>query len=146
MFQEPSTRTDICCRPAEGPPPVLVLAGEPQSARAARRFVAEYLAHHVPEAAEEHVNTVVLVACELAGNAIRYGTEPGDFFRVVIGADDRRTRVEVHDPVRRRPRRRPRSEARSRGRGLLVLDALCDGRWGVEDIPLGKAVWAEVPR
>ncbi|MGA5577928.1 ATP-binding protein [Streptomyces koyangensis] len=133
-------------RPPAGPPPVLVLAGEPQSARAARVFVAEYLAHHVPEATEEHVNTVVLVACELAGDAIRYGTEPGDSFRVVIGADDRRTRVEVHGAVRRRPRRRPRSEARSRGRGLLVLDALREGKWGVEDIPLGKAVWADVPR
>lgn len=146
MFQEPPTRTDVCCRPPEGPPPVLILLGEPRSARAARRFVAEYLAHHAPEAADEHVNTVVLVACELAGNAIRYGTEPGDFFRVVVGTDDRRTRVEVHDPVRRRPRRRPRSEARGRGRGLLVLDALCAGTWGVEDIPMGKAVWAEVAR
>ena len=126
-----------------GLPPILLLASEPQSARAARMFVREYVSHHVPQASEDHVETVVLVTCELVTNSIRYGTEPDDLVRVVIDADDGRTRVEVHDPVRRRPRVRPESDQRDRGRGLLILDFLCH-RWGVTDIPLGKAVWAEV--
>lgn len=126
-----------------GPPPILLLASEPESARAARKFVREYVGYHAPEASEDHVETVVLVTCELVTNSIRYGTEPDDLVRVVIDADDGRTRVEVHDPVRRRPRVRPESDQRDRGRGLLILDFLCH-RWGVTDIPLGKAVWAEV--
>jgi two-component sensor histidine kinase len=127
-----------------GPPPILLLTSEPQSARKARKFVREYVAYHVPRASEDHVENVVLVTCELVTNSIRYGTEPDDLVRVVLDADDGRTRVEVHDPVRRRPRARPESDERDRGRGLLILDSLCAGRWGVTEIPLGKAVWAEV--
>jgi anti-sigma regulatory factor (Ser/Thr protein kinase) len=91
------------------------------------------------------VDTVVLATSELVTNAVRYGTEPGDSFRVMLDADGTRTRVEVHDPVRRHPHRRAESTERTRGRGLLILDALCPGAWGVEDAPMGKAVWAEVP-
>ncbi|WP_326728858.1 ATP-binding protein [Streptomyces phaeochromogenes] len=125
------------------PPPILLLASEPESARAAREFVREYVAHQVPRASDDHVETVVLVTCELVTNSIRYGTEPDDLVRVVIDADDGRTRVEVHDPVRRHPRARPESIERDRGRGLIILDALCVA-WGVSDAVFGKSVWAEV--
>ncbi|MFI2237113.1 ATP-binding protein [Streptomyces chrestomyceticus] len=127
------------------PSAVLTLAGDLQSARLARQFVREYIVCHVPGASADHVDRVTLVVSELVTNSIRYGTEPGDSLRLVLDADGGRTRVEVHDPVRRRPRTRPESGVRTRGRGLLVLDALCPGTWGVDDIPLGKSVWAEVP-
>ncbi|MFI0941317.1 ATP-binding protein [Streptomyces sp. NPDC021020] len=135
----PATHT-----PPTGPPPTVVLADEPESAKAARKFVREFIRYYVPGTSEEHVDTVVLVACELVSNSLRYGTEPGDSVRVVLDADDRRTRIEVHDPVRRHPRVRPVSLERERGRGLLILDALCPEAWGVYDIPFGKATWAEV--
>lgn len=144
MIERWRTDSAACCAPPVGPPPVLLLAGEAQSAKATRNFVREFVPYHVPGVSEEYVETVALVACELVTNAIRYGTEPGDSVRVVLDADDNRTRVEVHDPVRRRPRPRPVSHERDRGRGLIILDALCPGAWGVDDIPLGKAVWAEV--
>jgi hypothetical protein len=48
--------------------------------------------------------------------------------------------------VRRHPHPRPASQHRERGRGLIILDALCAGAWGVEEIPFGKAVWAEIRR
>lgn len=127
-----------------GPPPVLLLASEPKSAKVAREFAREYVVHHFPDASDDYVDTVVLVACELVTNSIRYGTRPDDSVRVELDTDDTRTRVEVHDAVRRRPRPRPESDQRDRGRGLIILDALCPGAWGVNDTRDGKAVWAEV--
>ncbi|MFE4333967.1 ATP-binding protein [Streptomyces sp. NPDC056831] len=143
MIERWRNTAPACCAPPTDPPPVLLLAGKPESAGAAREFVREYIRYQVPDASDDYVETVVLVACELVTNAIRYGTEPGDSLRVILDADHARTRVEVQDPVRRRPRPRPESEQRDRGRGLIILDALCS-TWGVIDAPLGKAVWAEV--
>ncbi|MYY00985.1 ATP-binding protein [Streptomyces sp. ATexAB-D23] len=137
------------CTPLASPPRSLLLAAEPQSVGHARAFTREHVGHHAPHATEHHTDTVVLITSELVTNAYRYGTEPGDLIAVVVDIDDARTRIEVHDPVRRLPRRRaggaePGHEP-TRGRGLLILDALCPERWGVGDRPLGKFVWAEVP-
>ncbi|MBD0707249.1 transcriptional regulator [Streptomyces sp. CBMA291] len=123
----------------------MILASKPQSARAAREFVREFLRHHAPEAPESHVDAVILVTSELVTNAYRYGTENEDLIRVDLHAETDRTHIEVHDPTRRAPRRRPASDERNRGRGLIVLDALCGEAWGVGVRPLGKFVWAEVP-
>ncbi|MFE0132815.1 ATP-binding protein [Streptomyces sp. NPDC059037] len=123
---------------------VLLLPSEPESASTAREFVREHVGHHVPDAGEAYVDNVLLITSELVTNSIRYGTKPDDSVRLVIDTDDRRTRIEVHDPIRRRPRPRPESDQHDRGRGLIILDALCPGQWGVFDTPPGKAVWAEV--
>ncbi|MEU9101991.1 ATP-binding protein [Streptomyces sp. NPDC048361] len=130
--------------PPTGPPSILLLESEPESASVARVFVREFLAFHVRDPSEDHLDAAVLITSELVTNSLRYGTEPGDTVRVVLDVDDLRTRIEVHDPVRRRPRIRRESGERDRGRGLIILDALCPGAWGVNDIPFGKAVWAEV--
>ncbi|MEU4652788.1 ATP-binding protein [Streptomyces sp. NPDC023723] len=144
MTEEHASDMGETCSTFEiGPPPILLLASKPESAGAARAFVREYVGYHLPRARQDYVETVVLVTCELVTNALRYGTEPHDRVRVVIDTDDARTRVEVHDPVRRRPRVRPESDQRDRGRGLLIVDFLCH-RWGVTELPLGKAVWVEV--
>lgn len=121
----------------------LVMAGEPQSAQAARHFARNYVLHNEPDAADDYVDTVELVTSELVTNSIRYGTEqPGDRFTLALHAHGGCTRIEVRDPVRRRPRPRPESLNRDRGRGLLILDLLC--HWGVDDAAFGKTVWAEV--
>ncbi|SEE22077.1 Anti-sigma regulatory factor (Ser/Thr protein kinase) [Streptomyces sp. 2224.1] len=123
-------------------PRQLVLAGEPQSARQARQFARDYVMRSEPGAAEDYVDTIVLVTSELVTNSIRYGTEPGDALALTLHTRRGRTRVEVRDPVRRRPQPRPESHKRDRGRGLLILDELC--HWGVDDAAFGKVVWAEV--
>ncbi|MFD7069141.1 ATP-binding protein [Streptomyces sp. NPDC059913] len=124
------------------------MASEPQSVRCARDFVREFLVHHSPEAPGAHIDVVVLVASELVTNAYRYGTEPHDLIRVILDVEGGRTRIEVHDPVRRAPRRRFASAEQdgesTRGRGLVILDALCPGQWGFENRPFGKFVWAEI--
>ncbi|EFL00417.1 conserved hypothetical protein [Streptomyces sp. SPB78] len=133
-------------RLVEDAPEPLVLPGEPQAARLAREHVRREARLLDPGATDAHLDAVVLVASELVTNAIRYGTEHGDFFAVTVRVCEAGTRIEVRDPVRRRPHRRPESGERQRGRGLFLLDALCPGRWGCDDTPFGKAVWAEVVR
>ncbi|MFH8518845.1 ATP-binding protein [Streptomyces gelaticus] len=136
--------------PPDGPTSTLLLASEPQSVRCARDFVREFIDHHAPGTPGPHIDTVVLVTSELVTNAYRYGTEPGDKIRVVLDAAGERTRVEVHDSVRRTPRHQfahaERDRERNRGRGLVILDALCPGLWGFGDRPFGKFVWVEIPR
>ncbi|MFD5188153.1 ATP-binding protein [Streptomyces sp. NPDC058357] len=148
MIELPKALPSTSCTPADGPPPTLLLASEPQSARRARDFVREFIERHAPNTPGPYIDAAVLVTSELVTNAYRYGTEPGDLISVVLYVNSARTRVEVHDPVRRAPRHRPRADEHShehtRGRGLFILDALCPKRWGVGDRPLGKFVWAEV--
>ncbi|WP_421107237.1 ATP-binding protein [Streptomyces sp. NEAU-S77] len=96
---------------------ILLLAKDLESPKAAREFARAFIAYHDPGASEDYVEAVVLVVCELVTNSVRYGTEPGDSLRVTLSVDDTRTRVEVRDPVRRRPRLRPASVQRDRGRG-----------------------------
>lgn len=144
MIERRQAHAPASCSPPDGPPAILLLAKDPTSPRAARRFVREFIAYHVPGASEDYVDSVELVACELVTNSVRYGTEPGDSLRLTLDADDSRTRVEVEDPVRRPPQIRPESDQRDCGRGLFILDALCSGAWGWHEIPFGKAVWAEV--
>lgn len=124
------------------PPPQLTLEGVDESVKAAREYARKFVRYHLPDAGPDHTDDVVLVVSELVTNGIRYGAEPGDFVLVVLDADDRRTRVEVHDAARRRPRRRPESVERGRGRGLFIVEALAI--WGTGERPMGKYVWAEV--
>ncbi|UNZ17625.1 ATP-binding protein [Streptomyces sp. 891-h] len=119
------------------------LPATPQTAAAARDYARRTIAHYAPAMPADRIDDLCLVVSELVSNAIRYGTEPGDRigFALVIGAA--RVRVEVRDPVRRRPRPRPVSSERTRGRGLLVVAALAES-WGTEERPMGKAVWADL--
>lgn len=48
----------------------------------------------------------------------------------------------VTDKSRTMPEPRTASGADTGGRGLVVVDALCD-RWGADRLPWGKRVWAE---
>lgn len=134
-----------CCDPPSGPPAQMILPTGPESAAQARAYVREVLAYDDPPIAADRVDDVVLVVSELVTNSYRYGTEPGDSLLVVVLTTPQVIRVEVHDPVRRRPQFREEPGERIRGRGLHIIDRLTT-RWDVDDRPLGKAVWAEVPR
>ncbi|MFJ2176701.1 ATP-binding protein [Streptomyces sp. NPDC087851] len=117
----------------------------PEVVSAARDFVRDVLAQEAPGLSDGQVDDVRLIVSELVTNAVRYGTEPGDSVLVVLAVTDACVRVEVRDPVRRRPRFRVASQERDRGRGLIIVEALAEC-WGVADRPFGKAVWAEVAR
>jgi anti-sigma regulatory factor (Ser/Thr protein kinase) len=133
------------CQPPAGPPPQLLLTGAPESVRIARAWVREFTGYHLPEATEERVDDVQLIVSELVTNSVRYGTEPGDSVLVVLAATAKHLRIEVHDPVRRRPHLKRATAQAVRGRGLFIVDTLAE-RWGVDDRPCGKTTWAEVSR
>lgn len=133
-------RPGAACRtPKSAPPPQLLLASAPESAKAAREFTA----YRVPDAPIERVGEVQLIVSELVTNACRYGTEPSDSVLVVFDAEPGRVCVEVHDTSRRLPRFKPESAERQRGRGLFIVDALASD-WGTGDRPMGKFIWAEL--
>ncbi|MFC5916285.1 ATP-binding protein [Streptomyces pulveraceus] len=140
MTTEQHTAAD--CRLPVPPPPQLVLDGVSGSVRAGRAYAHQFMSYHRPDAGPDHIDDVLLVVSELVTNAVRYGTEPGDFVLLTLDADADRTRIEVHDTARRRPRRKPESASRERGRGLLIVEALAT--WGLGERPMGKFVWAEV--
>ncbi|MFI2211959.1 ATP-binding protein [Streptomyces sp. NPDC020141] len=119
----------------------LVLPGLPESVGTARSYTRAFVADWMPGVTGEQLDDLRLIVSELVTNAVRYGTEPGDSLLVVLAVRDRTVRVEVHDPVRRVPRVRGESVERERGRGLRILGVLA--RWGIEERPLGKVVWAE---
>ncbi|MEV4942965.1 ATP-binding protein [Streptomyces zaomyceticus] len=121
-----------------------------RGARLARRLVAVRLDEWgVPYGTGAH-ETVVLVAAELATNAVRHGHVPGRDFRLSLRVADGIARVEVSDTRAERvppgPGKLtgPGPEAADGGRGLLLVEALAE-RWGWcprLGAP-GKTVWAE---
>ncbi|MEV0845396.1 ATP-binding protein [Streptomyces sp. NPDC049954] len=116
-----------------------------ESVSEARSFARAHLRATATTAGREaadRLEDVVLVVSELVTNAVRYGSEPGDSFRLVLETAPGRVLVEVHDTCRRAPRRKSESAERQRGRGLFIVDALAT--WGVRDRPFGKIVWAVV--
>ncbi|WP_173861588.1 ATP-binding protein [Streptomyces aureus] len=124
-----------------------------RGARLARRLVAVRMDEWgVPYGTGAH-ETVVLVASELATNAVRHGHVPGRDFRVLLRVTDGPppvARIEVSDTRAERVPPRPGklpgpgAEPADGGRGLLLVDALAD-RWGWCPRPgaPGKTVWAE---
>ena len=112
---------------------------DPSSSREARRRVSIAMeSRNLDEAA----STVALVVSELATNAVLHARTP---FEVRVEVQDGLVRIEVHDQTDRPPTRRYFSDEATSGRGLRLVEELCEA-WGVEpDLDGGgKTVWAEV--
>jgi anti-sigma regulatory factor (Ser/Thr protein kinase) len=101
---------------------------------------------------EELADPASLVLSELLTNAVQHAGRSDD---EVIGSEvgvrfvqlDGALRIEVHDVSEQLPelRTRPAEHLDERGRGLLLVNALTGGQWGVsERHGLGKLVWAHV--
>jgi len=112
----------------------LVLAPEPESPRAARSFVIDWLRTWDYGCL---VDPVALVTSELTSNTVRHARET-----FTVGVEDlgHGIRVSVQDPVRTPPVPRTATESDVSGRGMAIVDALSDA-WGTEQIPAGKVVW-----
>ncbi|GAC1517675.1 MAG: ATP-binding protein [Acidimicrobiales bacterium] len=106
-----------------------------QSARLARRFVAETLSSWLGP--REH-EVAELLTGELVTNAVLHAhTE----IAVTVSLARTVVRIEVEDGSDRRPEPVWADEYAGAGRGLRLVDDLADG-WGVEAVPGGgKSVW-----
>ncbi|WP_377270731.1 ATP-binding protein [Peterkaempfera sp. SMS 1(5)a] len=91
--------------------------------------------------------TLVLVVSELVTNAVVHTGCPA-VLRLVFpvgAADGPAVRVEVADASDAPPERRPAEGEALGGRGLELVDCLCD-RWGWYPDGSGKRVWCEIDR
>jgi signal transduction histidine kinase len=110
-----------------------------ESAAAARRLVSKALAAWRMEQLNDPARSVLT---ELVSNAVRHADGQG--MRVnVQRMDGRRVRVSVLDRSLVRPVVRHPGPDGEGGRGLYIVDAM-SACWGVDELPGGKRVWAEV--
>lgn len=85
-----------------------------------------------------------LLASELCTNAMLHGCLRGRLFRVETSLSDKVLRIAVTDPKGERlPQPRTAEGGDQFGRGLLIVGRLA-ARWAVEDLTVGKTVWAEL--
>ncbi len=82
---------------------------------------------------------IALIVTELVTNAVSHGEAPV----FSVSWDGESVRIEVFDNGAGRPVVRPLDATATSGRGMALVDAVAD-RWGVEETPAGKTVWAEV--
>ncbi|MGW3033694.1 ATP-binding protein [Streptomyces sp. NPDC001178] len=119
------------------------LAAHPASPAQARRLTRARL--NVWTVCEDICDTAALVVSELVTNALVHTASS----RIVceLHDGDELVRIAVRDEgcspdAPRASRARPEEE---HGRGLLLIDALCDA-WGAHEHGPGLLVWAELPR
>lgn len=89
---------------------------------------------------DERRDDALLLTSELVTNAILHGRS-GVTVEVEVGANS--VRISVFDENSRHPAPVTEDPDALDGRGLALVDALSE-QWGVEDRPLGKAVWFDV--
>src|SRR3954454_21155107 len=123
----------------------LTLPPAPDSARHARRFVADVLADVLTDARADEtlLDLATLLTSELVTNGIVHAhTE----LRVVVDVTQRFVRVEVADGNPSLPARRDYDESAMTGRGIEMVELLSH-EFGVEPIDGdGKRVWFRLVR
>jgi anti-sigma regulatory factor (Ser/Thr protein kinase) len=119
---------------------VLSLAADLTSVRVARAFVQARCA--AVGLSDERCDDALLLTSELVTNAVLHGRSD---VCIELGVDDDRLRIAVLDENSRHPVPVVEDPNALDGRGLALVDAL-SVRWGVEERPMGKAVWFELGR
>lgn len=109
----------------------------PAAVPAVRRFVALVLGDW---GQDELIPDAILVASELATNAVRHARTP---FRVCVDRSRSRVRISVEDVDRLHPAVCATAGEATSGRGVLIVDDVC-GAWGSDQLPRGKVVWGDL--
>ncbi len=116
----------------------LSLPADPESPRAARRFVAGFLSSR---GYESIVADAELLTSEVVSNAVIHGGRP-----LVLDVEDlgNGVRVRVSDPSPALPRPRRAAPWAPGGRGLSIVATLASD-WGISPLEdSGKDVWFEL--
>ncbi|MFI0894844.1 ATP-binding protein [Streptomyces sp. NPDC020983] len=124
--------------------PTPVLKTWPRSARTVGR-TRHALARVLDERGLAHLaETAELVLSELVTNAVNHARPPhGRRIGTRFERLEHGVRIEVHDASEWKPELQRASADDESGRGLALVDALTDGRWGVSARQgPGKVVWA----
>jgi anti-sigma regulatory factor (Ser/Thr protein kinase) len=109
-----------------------------ESCAAVRAEIGGFLRAH--EVAPDHVDDAVLVAYELAMNAVDHARTP---FRLTAILSEAALRIEVTDGSAVPPRVQPRDAHALRGRGLQMVDSIVTS-WAVHPEDGGKTVVADL--
>jgi anti-sigma regulatory factor (Ser/Thr protein kinase) len=115
-----------------------LLPAQPMSVPLARSWAEDWLA--AADLPADTVEAASLVVSELVTNAIRQADGP---VRVRLAAEPGELLVEVFDSGHRLPIPSDGDPQSTRGRGLQLIDALCED-WGVREELRGKTVWARL--
>jgi anti-sigma regulatory factor (Ser/Thr protein kinase) len=113
-------------------------AGTREDTRAARGFALRMLE---PWRGEQLAADTALVVTELATNAVLHA---GSAFSVSLALSGGAIRISVGDTLPLGRAAVDQQLTAESGHGLGVVAAMAT-RWGVENVPTGKAVWAELP-
>jgi anti-sigma regulatory factor (Ser/Thr protein kinase) len=116
------------------------LPNRPESASRARAWVRITLAVH---GREDALDPAELIITELAANAAIHATQSGTI-KIICEPDTDFLILGVIDYDQRQPVLLNVSEEDERGRGLMLVDALCD-TWGCRPCDGGKLVFALLP-
>jgi anti-sigma regulatory factor (Ser/Thr protein kinase) len=121
----------------------VVLAAQPASVSAARRFVRRLVEDAAP-VDDALLDDAILVTSEVVANAVLHAGGPIGLEVEVDPGPPARVRVAVSDESPVAPTIREYGAGASTGRGLALVARLAR-RWGVDpNEPTGKVVWAEL--
>ena len=87
--------------------------------------------------------SALLLVSELVTNAVRHARNEGRMIGLRLETTVGGLRIEVHDGDSRWPQPRTPDSLDESGFGFVLVDALA-WTWGVTDLAMGKAVWAEL--
>ncbi|MGA5816327.1 ATP-binding protein [Kitasatospora sp. NPDC094028] len=110
----------------------------PESARSARLLVQEKL---IEWGRLDLLEDARLIVSELVGNAARH--TGCTRLCVALCLDGDRLRLAVRDSSRTLPVVIKTGVTETSGRGMGLIDSIAN-RWGVDEAPFGKWVWAEI--